>query len=61
MPDVYLHVYVNKVVGGDLYKNLHSQKPRRKRYLCGRDRRAQIPKRAARSASAPVTWKSASK
>jgi transposase, IS30 family len=47
MPDVYLHVYANKAAGGDLYKSLHSQKPRRKRYLCGRDRRAQIPKRAA--------------
>lgn len=42
---VYLHVYANKAAGGDLYKNLRSQKPRRKRHLCGRDRRGQIPNR----------------
>lgn len=42
---VYLHVYANKAAGGDLDKNLRSQKPRRKRYLCGRDRRGQIPNR----------------
>ena len=42
---VYLPVYANKVAGGDLYKNLRSQKPRRKRHLCGRDRRGQIPNR----------------
>ena len=40
---VYLHVYPDKASGGDLHKNLRSQKPRRKRYLCGRDRRGQIP------------------
>ena len=42
---VYLHVYANKAAGGDLYKNLRSQKSRRKRHLCGRDRRGQIPNR----------------
>jgi IS30 family transposase len=42
---VYLHVYANKDAGGDLHKNLRSQKPRRKRHLCGRDRRGQIPNR----------------
>ena len=42
---VYLHVYANKAAGGDLHKNLRSQKPRRKRHLCGRDRRGQIPNR----------------
>lgn len=41
---VCLHVYANKA-DGDLHKNLRSQKPRRKRKLCGRDRRGQIPKR----------------
>ena len=38
---VYLHVYANKAAGGDLHKHLRSQKPRRKRRLCGRDRRGQ--------------------
>ena len=42
---VYLHVYANKAAGGDLHKNLRSQKPRRKRHLLGRDRRGQIPNR----------------
>ncbi len=42
---VYLHIYADKAAGGDLHKNLRSQKPRRKRYLCGRDRRGQIPSR----------------
>ena len=42
---VYLHVNANKAAGGDLHKKLHSQKPRRKRHLCGRDRRGQIPNR----------------
>ena len=42
---VYLHVYANKAKGGKLHKGLRSQKPRRKRYLCGRDRRGQIPNR----------------
>lgn len=42
---VYQHVYANKAAGGDLHKNLRSQKPRRKRHLCGRDRRGQIPNR----------------
>lgn len=42
---IYLHVYKNKASGGDLHKNLRSQKTRRKRHLCGRDRRGQIPNR----------------
>lgn len=42
---VYLHVYADKAAGGNLHKNLRSQKPRRKRHLCGRDRRGQIPNR----------------
>ncbi|MDC0309178.1 IS30 family transposase [bacterium] len=40
---VYLHVYADKANGGVLHKNLRSQKPRRKRYASGRDRRGQIP------------------
>ncbi len=44
---VYLHVYANKAAGGALHKNLRSHKPRRKRHLCGRDRRGQIPNRRA--------------
>ncbi|WP_089957958.1 IS30 family transposase [Limnohabitans sp. 2KL-3] len=39
---IYLHVYANKPAGGDLNTHLRSQKPRRKRHLCGRDRRGQI-------------------
>lgn len=39
------HVYADKASGGKLHKGLRSQKPRRKRHLCGRDRRGQIPQR----------------
>jgi IS30 family transposase len=39
---VYLHVYANKAADGDLHKHQDSQKPRRKRDLCGRDRLDQI-------------------
>ena len=42
---VYLHVYADKAAGGELHQNLRSQKPRRKRYLKGCDRRGQIPNR----------------
>ena len=42
---VYLHGYANKAAGGDFHTHLGSQKPRRKRHLCGRDRRGQIPNR----------------
>lgn len=42
---VYLHVYADKAAGGDLHRNLRSQKSRRKRYLKGQDRRGQIPNR----------------
>ncbi len=40
-----MHVYANKAAGGGLHAHLLSQKPRRKRHLCGRDRRGQIPNR----------------
>jgi IS30 family transposase len=46
---IYLHVYANKASGGHLHKNLRSQKSRRKRHLCGRDRRGQIPNRRPNS------------
>ena len=39
---VYQHVYADKANGGKLHKGLRSQKTRRKRHLCGRDRRGQI-------------------
>ena len=42
---LYLHVYANQAAGGDLHKNLRSQKPLRIRHLCARDRRGQIPNR----------------
>lgn len=40
---VYLHVYANTTAGGDLNKNLRSQKSQLKRHRSGRDRRAQTP------------------
>ena len=42
---IYLHVYANKAAGGNLYKNLRSQKSRRKRHQSGRNRRGHIPNR----------------
>lgn len=42
---VYLNVYADKAAGGDLHRQLRSQKPRRKRHLRGHDRRGQIPNR----------------
>ena len=42
---LYLQVYANKAHGGTLWKNLHCQKQKRKRYASGRDRRWQIPNR----------------
>jgi len=42
---LYQHVYADKANGGKLHQGLRSQKPRRKRHLCGRDRRGQIADR----------------
>ena len=42
---LYQHVYADKTLGGDLWKNLRCQKQMRKRYASGRDRRGQIPNR----------------
>ena len=39
---IYRRVYVDKSMGGDLYKSLRCQRKRRKRYAGGRDRRGQI-------------------
>ena len=36
---IYQHVYADKRDGGDLCRNLRSQKPRRKRYASGHERR----------------------
>jgi transposase, IS30 family len=42
---IYQHIYADKAAGGDLHMHLRSQKKRRKRHACGRDRRGQIPNR----------------
>lgn len=42
---LYLHVYVDKAAGGNLWKILRCQKQKRKHYAIGRDRRGQIPNR----------------
>jgi len=39
---IYRRVYVDKAMGGDLYKSLRCQRKRRKRYAGGSDRRGQI-------------------
>jgi transposase, IS30 family len=39
---IYLHVYADKRKGGDLWQHLRCQKPRRKRYAGGADRRGTI-------------------
>lgn len=39
---LYRHIYADKASGGVLWKNLRSQKKRRKRYASDRDRRGQI-------------------
>jgi transposase, IS30 family len=44
---IYQHVYANKREGGDLCRNLRSQKPRRKRYASGQDRRGVIKNRVS--------------
>mgnify|MGYP001792160416 FL=1 len=39
---IYLHLYADKAQGGDLHTHLRGQKPYRKRYASGRDRREQL-------------------
>jgi len=44
---IYQHVYADKRVGGDLCQHLRSQKPRRKRYASGQERRGVIKNRVS--------------
>ncbi len=39
---IYRFIYADKARGGDLHKHLRGQKPYRKRYAGGRDRRGQL-------------------
>lgn len=58
---VYLHVYANKAAGGDLHKNLRSQKSQRKRAPCAGVTGADRSPIAARSAADQATLKNVSK
>jgi len=42
---IYQYIYADKAAGGKLYTHLRCQKPRRKRYASGRQRRGKIPNR----------------
>lgn len=42
---IYLHIYADKRRGGDLWRHLRCQKPRRKRYASGQERRGTIKNR----------------
>lgn len=42
---IYRHIYADKRAGGDLWCRLRCQKPRRKRYASGQERRGAIPNR----------------
>lgn len=42
---IYLHIYADKRRGGDLCRHLRCQKPRRKRYASGQERRGTIKNR----------------
>ncbi|SIO40922.1 IS30 family transposase [Nitrosomonas cryotolerans] len=42
---IYLHIYTDKRRGGDLWRHLRCQKPRRKRYASGQERRGTIKNR----------------
>ncbi len=44
---IYPHVYADKRDGGDLCQHLRSQKPRRKRYASGQERRGMIKNRVS--------------
>jgi transposase, IS30 family len=43
---IYLHIYVDKRLDGDLWRHLRCQKPCRKRYASGQERRGMIKNRA---------------
>ncbi len=44
---IYRHIYANKRQGGDLWRHLRCQKPRRKRYASGGERRGMIKNRVS--------------
>ncbi len=44
---IYLFIYADKATGGNLYKHLRGQKPYRKRYASGKDRRGQLKGRVS--------------
>lgn len=44
---IYQHIYADKRSGGDLHQHLRSQKPRRKRYASGQERRGTIRNRVS--------------
>ena len=44
---IYLHIYQDKCNGGDLHQYLRCQKPRRKRYASGQERRGSIKNRVS--------------
>lgn len=44
---IYQHLYADKRNGGDLHQHLRSQKPRRKRYASGQERRGMIKNRVS--------------
>ena len=44
---IYQHIYADKRNGGDLHQHLRRQKPRRKRYASGQERRGTIKNRVS--------------
>ncbi|MFN3397051.1 MAG: IS30 family transposase [Sulfurimicrobium sp.] len=44
---IYRHIYADKREGGDLHRHLRSQKPHRKRYASGQERRGAIRNRVS--------------
>lgn len=44
---IYRHIYADKRAGGDLWRHLRCQKPRRKRYASGQERRGTIKNRVS--------------
>jgi len=44
---IYLFIYTDKARGGDLHEHLRGQKPYRKRYAGGQDRRGQLKNRVS--------------
>jgi len=44
---IYQHIYTDKRAGGDLWRHLRCQKPRRKRYASGEERRGAIRNRVS--------------